>query len=202
MERDLLEDFFKGPAKNKVVKIAEKAAKKRRPPNLQIQLNGTVENHRGYAIHNDFEDYFRKAYKAGKLKLTDWSAGRFRIKVGENLCEAGWKHDPIKYPEARFYEPNWEMEKQSKRKIETKKVRLGDNPFLKSLTEWPRTYAGTSPDKVVKVAAVTGKHDDWAAYYQTPWCGAAQVADFGNKLPEEAAAQIFPDWAKRLKWRP
>lgn len=93
------------------------------------------------------------------------------------------------------------MVKQSKRKIETKKIRLGDNPFLKSLTEWPRTYAGASPDKVITVAAVAGGHDDWTAYYQTPWCG-QRVADFGNKLPEEPAGQIFPDWAKRLKWRP
>jgi len=109
MERDLFGDFFEGPAKHEIVKMAEEAAKKRRPPNLQKQLNGTVENHRGYAIHTDFEGYFRKAYKAGKLRLTDWSTGRFRIKVGETLDEAGWYRDPIKHPETRFYEPRWEV---------------------------------------------------------------------------------------------
>ena len=29
-----------------------------------------------------------------------------------------------------------------------------------------------------------------------------RVAEYGNKLPEKAAAQLFPEWAKTLKWRP
>lgn len=93
------------------------------------------------------------------------------------------------------------MLKHYKGKIKTKKVRLGDNPFLKSLTERTMPYASASPDKVITVAAVAGRYNDWTAYYQTPWCG-QRVAEFGNKLPEEAATQLFPDWAKRLKWRP
>ncbi len=83
---------------------------------------------------------------------------------------------------------------------EEKKVKLGDHPFLTSLTEHSMVYEGESLDKVITVVAVEGYHDDWAAYFETPWTG-LPVAEYGNKLPEEVAAALFPEWAKRLKWR-
>ena len=110
MERDLLGDFFGRPPKHEVVKIAEEAAKKRRPPDLKQRLNGTVENHRGYAIYKDFEDYFGEAYKAGQLRLTDWSTARQKFEIREILCEAGWGYVPKKHRETRFYEPIREVE--------------------------------------------------------------------------------------------
>jgi len=87
---------------------------------------------------------------------------------------------------------------------ESKEVKLRDNPFLLSLIEKGRTFEGESPDKTILVVAVEGYYDDWAAYFETPYTpfGSSQVAEYGNKLPEEAAAQLFPEWAKRLKWRP
>ena len=84
---------------------------------------------------------------------------------------------------------------------ETKKIKLGDNPFLKSLTEGLFIWAGASPEKVITVVAVAGNYDDWAAYHETP-CSGKRVAELGNKLPKDAATQIFPEWAKLLKWRP
>jgi hypothetical protein len=87
---------------------------------------------------------------------------------------------------------------------ESKEVKLQDNPFLLSLTEQGHTYQGASPDKSIIVVAVQGYYDDWAAYYETPWWPGSRphVAEYGNKLPEEAAAELFPEWAKLLKWRP
>ena len=108
MERDLFGDFFQEKYKCEVVKIAEEAAKKRRPDNIQRRLNGTVENHRGYAIYKDFEDYFKKEHEAGRLNLADWSPARLRIQIREILREAVWDYVPKKYRETRFYEPRGE----------------------------------------------------------------------------------------------
>lgn len=83
---------------------------------------------------------------------------------------------------------------------ESKEVKLQDNPFLLSLTEQGLTYQGASPDKSIVTVAVRGYYDDWAAYYETPWTPFGRVAEYGDKLPEEAAAQLFPEWAKRLSW--
>lgn len=45
---------------------------------------------------------------------------------------------------------------------EEKKVKLGDNPFLTSLTEHSMIYEGCNLDKVITVAAVEGHYGDWA----------------------------------------
>lgn len=88
------------------------------------------------------------------------------------------------------------------KRIVTKKVRLGDYTFLRSLTEWPMLYTGASPDTIITVAAAEGYYHDWAAYFQTPESGPNRVAKLGNKLPQKAAEEIFPDWAKKgLEWR-
>lgn len=87
---------------------------------------------------------------------------------------------------------------------ESKRVKLGDNPWLKSLTEHAMVFEGQPIDYEIIVVAVRGQYGDWAAYFETPWTpfGSARVADYGNKLPETVAAEIFPEWAKELKWRP
>jgi len=87
---------------------------------------------------------------------------------------------------------------------ESKEVKLQDNPFLLSLVEQGMTYQGFSPDKSIIVVAVEGGYGDWTAYYETPGFPGRRprVAEYGNKLPETAAAQLFPEWAKRFKWRP
>ncbi len=85
---------------------------------------------------------------------------------------------------------------------EAKTVRLMDNPFLLSLTTKGSTYEDVSPDKTITVVAIEGDYGDWAAYFETPWTPFGNVAEYGNKLPLDAAKQLFPDFAKRLKWRP
>lgn len=85
---------------------------------------------------------------------------------------------------------------------EVKKVRLGDNSFLLSLTEQGMAYQGYSADTVIKVAACEGYYEDWTAYFATPDTPFGNVVDFGNKLPEQTAKELFPEWAKRdLRWR-
>jgi hypothetical protein len=62
------------------------------------------------------------------------------------------------------------------------------------------TYQGKNPDTVNTVLAGTGFYNDWAAYFETPF-SKGRVKDFGNKLPEAVAKDLFPDLAKRLKYR-
>ena len=85
---------------------------------------------------------------------------------------------------------------------EEKQVKLSSNLFLASLTHHGMIYQDYSPNTDITVVAVESYFGDWAAYFQTPYTPFGNVGDFGNKLPEGAAEQIFPDWAKRLKWRP
>lgn len=85
---------------------------------------------------------------------------------------------------------------------EIKEIHLGDNWFLASLTEKGLVYAGYGPETLVKIAACEGHFGDWAAYYSTPTTPFNDVVAFGNKLPEEVARELFPNWAKRgLRWR-
>ncbi len=85
---------------------------------------------------------------------------------------------------------------------EEKQIKLADNPFLLGLIDQGMVYQGYSPDKVITVIAVEGYYGDWAAYFETPDTPFRNVADYGNKLPEKAATEIFPEWPKTLKWRP
>jgi len=88
------------------------------------------------------------------------------------------------------------------KKSEIKEVRLGDNPFLLSLTDPGMSYQGYSADTMIKVAAREGDFEDWAAYFATPDTPFGNVVDLGNKLPEQTAKELFPEWAKRsLRWR-
>lgn len=43
------------------------------------------------------------------------------------------------------------------------------------------------------IVARRGTIGDWAAYFGPADWGAAQVASEGNKLPREAARQVFPN---------
>lgn len=85
--------------------------------------------------------------------------------------------------------------------VQEKQVRLRDNPFLLSLIGPGATFQNYSPDTIITVVAVEGDFGDWAAYFETPWT-VGIVAEWGGKLPEAAAKELFPDWAGRLKWRP
>jgi hypothetical protein len=85
--------------------------------------------------------------------------------------------------------------------IEEKQVRLRDNPFLLSLVSRGLTFQDYSPNAIITVVAVEGEFEDWTAYFETPE-SVGIVAEMGAKLPETVAKELFPDWAKRLKWRP
>lgn len=100
-----------------------------------------------------------------------------------------------------FMQPPWNSLNVKDGKMETKQVKLRDNPFLLELTGSSMTYQGESPDKVITIAAVEGEYGDWAAYMETPESGKC-VAEYGSKLPQTAAEELFPDWAKCLRWRP
>jgi hypothetical protein len=84
---------------------------------------------------------------------------------------------------------------------EPKMIKLRDNKFLSSLTDQGMVFQDMSLDTEIKVVACEGSYDEWAAYFQTPDTPFGNVADYGNKLPEKVAAEIFPDWAKKFKWR-
>lgn len=91
------------------------------------------------------------------------------------------------------------MPKRNER-TEEKRLKLGSHPFFKSLTGPGSTYEGEPLDKIIRVVAVEGDYDMWAVYYETPDCH-GDVAGLGNKLTEEVATALFPEWAKRLNWR-
>lgn len=85
--------------------------------------------------------------------------------------------------------------------METKQVHLGDYPFLLILTRPGMSWGGASPTQVITVVAVEGGVGDWAAYCQVPWITPEMAASNGDKLPKETAEEIFPEWAKKYKWR-
>jgi len=85
--------------------------------------------------------------------------------------------------------------------VQEKQVRLRYNSFLLSLISPGATFQDYSPDAIITVVAVEGDFGDWTAYFETPET-VGIVAEYGSKLPEAAAKELFPDWAKRLKWRP
>jgi len=87
-------------------------------------------------------------------------------------------------------------------RFESKFVRLQDHPFLLGLTEQGFIWHGYSPDRRIRIIAYEGQHNDWAAYFETPFTPAGKVLHYGNKLPQSAAEDLFPGWAQSdLKWR-
>lgn len=85
---------------------------------------------------------------------------------------------------------------------EIKEVALKDNPFLLGLINKGMTYQDYSPDTIIKVAARQGNYGDWTAYYSTPDTPFGDVLNYGNKMPEQAAKELLPEWAKKgLNWR-
>jgi hypothetical protein len=85
---------------------------------------------------------------------------------------------------------------------EIKEVALKDNPFLLGLTNRGMTYQNYGPETIIKVAVRRGKYGDWTAYFQTPETPFGDVLNYGNKMPEQAAKELFPEWAKKgLNWR-
>lgn len=88
-------------------------------------------------------------------------------------------------------------------KAESKKVKLRDHPFLVALTSPGSTYQDFGLDTEVLIVACEGNTNDWTAYFRPPWLAenVELVCDYGNKLPEEVACDLFPEWAKQKKWR-
>ncbi|MFH1015498.1 MAG: hypothetical protein V1771_00665 [Chloroflexota bacterium] len=86
--------------------------------------------------------------------------------------------------------------------IESKKVKIGDVPFFTDLLDHGMVFQDKGPEFEVEVVACEGFYGEWAAYFDTPETPFHDVAAYGNKLPEAVATSIFPDWAKRLRWRP
>jgi len=88
------------------------------------------------------------------------------------------------------------------KEYEIKEVALKDNPFLLGLIGRGMTYQSYGPDTIIKVAAQQGRYKDWTAYFQTPETPFGDVLHWGNKLPKQAAEELFPEWAKKgLNWR-
>lgn len=77
-------------------------------------------------------------------------------------------------------------------------------PTLKVFAEGDPT---PPPDKLYKVVASEGQVNDWAAYFETPdkrreGNTLDAVHGYSNKLSQGDAERLFPDWAKRLEYRP
>jgi hypothetical protein len=99
-------------------------------------------------------------------------------------------------------ESDFTSRKPMHRDSEIKEVRFKDNTFLLHPTDQGMTYQDFGPETVIKVAACEGFYDDWTAYFETPQTPFHNVLDYGNKLPEQTAKELFPNWAKKgLKWR-
>lgn len=106
----------------------------------------------------------------------------------------------VKLPKDQWVCVNLRCKKKSM--SETKEVRLKDSPFLLQLTGRGMTYQDYGPETVIKVAACAGDYGDWTAYYETPTTPFGNVLKYGNKLPEQVAKELFPEWTKRgLAWR-
>jgi len=44
-------------------------------------------------------------------------------------------------------------------------------------------------------------YGDWTAYFSTPFTF-GDVLNCGNKMPQQVAEELFPEWAKKgLNWR-
>jgi len=88
-------------------------------------------------------------------------------------------------------------------RIESKRIVIGNYPKLRFLAMPGFCYSKSGLSTIITVVAVEGGVNDWSAYHQTPWIDSdeASVAANGDKLPQEVAEQIFPDWAKELSWR-
>lgn len=85
---------------------------------------------------------------------------------------------------------------------EIKEVALKDHPFLLRLTKKGLAYDGYGPDTIIKVAACLGDYGDWTAYFSTPFTPFGDVLHYGNKLPQQVAKELFPEWAQKgLNWR-
>jgi len=87
-------------------------------------------------------------------------------------------------------------------KKKTLQLKLRDHPFLRHLVDEGMVWSAAGLDKVITIVAVVGDYGDWTAYLETPQCGPDHVVELGNKLPPKVAAELFPEWARTLKWRP
>ena len=80
-------------------------------------------------------------------------------------------------------------------------VQFKDHPFLLGLTKPGYVWQGRLPEETITIHASGEDYEEWAAYYQNPWCG-KNVLQYGNKLPEKVAEFFFPEMAKKFRYRP
>jgi hypothetical protein len=82
----------------------------------------------------------------------------------------------------------------------TRTFKLKDHLFFTDLTLPGCTYQYKSLNMEIIVVASPDKFGQWAAYFQTPYSG-DNVLDLGSKLPEKVANDLFPEYAKKFKYR-
>lgn len=82
----------------------------------------------------------------------------------------------------------------------TLQVRLDSHPFFKGLLDQGMVYQDYPPDTVITVRAKKGDFNDWAAYFEIPNMP-GPVLQYGTKLPEKVAVELFADFAPDLKYR-
>lgn len=84
---------------------------------------------------------------------------------------------------------------------DTRKIKLQEHPFFLNFINQGMCYQGESPAKELAILVRIGRYNDWAAYYETPWCH-GQVATLGAKMPEAVAKFFFPEVGKKRMYRP
>lgn len=51
------------------------------------------------------------------------------------------------------------------------------------------------------IVAIVGDVDDWAVYLGEEGWSVVKTIEYGDKLPEELAAYLFPKWAEQYTYR-
>ncbi len=89
------------------------------------------------------------------------------------------------------------------RHIESKRIAICNYKDLHFLATPGFCWAKEGLDKIITVVAIVGEVNDWAAYHETPQTGSDKysVLTIGDKLSQEVASLIFPEWAKKYEWR-
>jgi len=79
---------------------------------------------------------------------------------------------------------------------------MRDEEFLKSLCNSPKEKMVLAVQEYNNLyVAVEGAVKDWACYVGKASDGIQKVKDYGDKISEEKARELFPEF-KKLRWRP
>lgn len=108
-------DLFGETYENEIIKIAREVAEKRRVAaeelarerGKQQRLDGTVVPCRGYAVYDDFEEYFEQRKIREGLKVLSWEPSKVKSKIRKTLKAAGWTRRKVR-SKIRFYPPGSE----------------------------------------------------------------------------------------------